>query len=178
MMAGSLARGSRRLTMRWLLLSGAVLACGGSRSTVDSEAAPPVVGVFAIVAAIPGRHITGTLQVEADSITFRPESNCSGGYRPPASTGFGATQTWNAKHSLGQTRIRFGCDVAILEFDKRNPSQSPRWVSSVSVPKQRQVCTNYVTRNGRQVCESTRTETYDTTESRSGAIQVRRIPES
>lgn len=154
-----------------------ILACGGSRVVVENEGVEaPVLGMYEIVAAIPGRHVTGKLQFEPDSITFHPDVNCSGGYRPTGSTGFGGSQTWNAKHSLGQERVTFGCGNAIMTFDKRNPSQSPKWSSSVTVPKQRQVCNNYVTRNGRQVCESTRTETYETTESRSGPIQVRRIP--
>jgi hypothetical protein len=164
-----------RRTTPALLLSGAIVACGGSRASVESEAAS-VVGVFEIVAAIPGRHVTGKLQVESDSITFHPESNCSGGYRPTGSTGFGNSQTWSAKESFGQQRVRFGCGIATLEFDKRNPIRSPTWSSTIGVRKTRRVCANYVTRNGRQVCERTTMEAYETTESRSGPIQVRRIP--
>jgi hypothetical protein len=44
------------------------------------------------------------------------------------------------------------------------------------VQRQRDVCAQYAIRDGRQVCVLTKTEMYETTESRTGNLQVRKLP--
>jgi hypothetical protein len=163
-----------------ILLSTVIQACataGGARtdgSSANEPPAGPAIGTYEIAASIPGQHVKGTLQITADSMWFRSESNCESRYSPAAFMDVAMAQA--TKNVVGQDRIRFGCDGAMLSFDRRNPIQGAQWASTIVVPRQRQVCANYVMRNGQRVCERTTTETYETRETRTGPIQVHRIP--
>ena len=63
-----------------------------------------------------------------------------------------------------------------LRIDRRSPLQLSKWSAAYRVQKRREVCTQYAVRDGRQVCVQTSTEMYETTENRSGTLQVRRVP--
>lgn len=159
-----------------IVLSTAALACASSGSAVEGELprATDTIGSYEITASLPGSHVKGMLNISADSMSFTSESNCEKRYAPAGSREVAMQQA--TRHNVGRDRITFGCDGALLTFDRRNPTQSALWHTTIAVPKQRTVCNNYVTRGGQRVCESTSTETYEVSESRSGPIQVRRIP--
>jgi hypothetical protein len=61
-----------------------------------------------------------------------------------------------------------------LTLDRHNPAQFSKWSANFRVRKERQVCTRYAVQDGRQVCIQTGTEMYETLESKSGTLQVRR----
>ena len=159
-----------------IILSTTVLACASSGSTpmVSAPTNTAAIGNYEVTASIPGQHVKGMLNITADSMLFTSENNCETRYTAAGTREVAARQA--AINTTGTNRLTFGCDAALLTFDRRNPTQSATWQATVSVPKQRTVCNNYITRNGQRVCESTSIETYEVSEKRSGAIQVRRIP--
>lgn len=81
------------------------------------------------------------------------------------------------RQSQQRTEVfRFGCTGGLLfTFDRRNPVRSSTWTASVPVRRRRQVCAERAVRDGREVCIRQEFETYETTESRSGTLQVRRV---
>jgi hypothetical protein len=153
------------------------LACASSGGGAPVADVPPdvsTIGTYEVTATLPGSHVKGMLSITADSMSFRSDNNCETRYSTAGSREVARSQSM--RNSVGKNRMTFGCDGALLAFDKNNPTQSATWHATISVPKQRTVCSNYVTRNGVRVCESTSVETYDVAENRSGPIQVRRIP--
>jgi hypothetical protein len=146
-----------------LILATLTVACAAKTSA--NREVEPRVGTYEFVASVPGRLVKGKLFVEPDTLHFVPETNCSSDYDPAA----------RIVARLNAGEVRYFCAGAWLTFDRRNPAQSSKWFSAVRIPKQRQVCAQYATQNGRQVCVRQSMETYYTTEQRSGSIQVRRI---
>jgi hypothetical protein len=154
------------------------LACASSGGGAPVESAPlqdaSIIGAYEVTATLPGQHVKGMLNVTADSMSFSSDSNCEKRYSVAGSREVAMAQSM--RNSVGKNRMTFGCDGALLTFDRNNPMQSASWHATISVPKQRTVCNNYVMRGTQRVCESTSVEMYEVSESRSGPIQVRRIP--
>lgn len=142
-------------------------ACGGSRAAPPSrEPSEPIEGNYEYIASIPGQQVRGLLRVLGDTILVEPFAD----YCQPA-TG-----------NPDPIAIRYTCngpgrfEQLNLRLDRRNPMQFSRWSATIRVTKRREVCSQYAIRDGRQVCVQTTTETYETNESSSGNLQVRRAP--
>ena len=146
----------------------AVAACAssGSAREAGAPASAAVEGRYDYIANLPGQQVRGTMLVLADTIIVEPQTE----YCRPA---VGAPDP---------LRIFYTClgpgsfEQIRLSIDRRSPVQLSKWSATYRVQRQREICTQYVTRDGRQVCVATRPEFYETTESRSGSLQVRRIP--
>ena len=143
------------------------VACGGSGSSPET-AAPrgPIEGTYEYVANLPSQQVRGTLQMVGDTVLVSPMSDyCRPLMAPP-----------------DPLSIKYTCQGAgsyeqiQLTIDRRNPVQLSKWSATFRVQRRRDVCVQYATRDGRQVCVQTTTETYETTERRSGNLQVRRTP--
>jgi hypothetical protein len=140
-------------------------ACASTRnSTASREATGPTDGTYEFIASVTGRRVEGKVHIVGDTMLFDPDNDCSSNLSPPGI--FVAPRDYNF--------IRYSCNGVVLDFDRRNPVQSSKWFAGVPVRRQRQVCAQYAVQNGRQVCVRNRTETYETTESRSGKLQVAR----
>ena len=156
------------------ILLGTVACASSSAVTKTGEAGTLATGTYEIVATIPGQHVNGIVQFETDTVRFRSETSCEAQYSSAGTRYLAMTQL--ATDLVGRTSITFGCGGAILSFDLRNPMQNPRWSARVPVQKLREVCARRETRNGREVCVQTTMERFEVLESRTGPIQVRRIP--
>ena len=142
-------------------------ACGGARSAPSTDAARTAMyGDYGFSASVPNQVIRGTVRVTpvGTGIEFETTCNPEVGARP---------RPRNMPSS--STSVTRYCSGAWLAFDRFNPAQA-MWYSSVEVQKRREVCAQYATQNGRQVCVSRSTETYSVYEPRSGSIQVQRVP--
>lgn len=142
-------------------------ACASSGATTTRGPSTPVEGTYEYVANIPGgQQVRGVLRVVGDTMLVVPVSE----YCRPS---MGAA---------AQQYIRYTCtgqgsfEALELALDRRNPEQFSKWSATFRVQKQREVCVQYAIRAGQQVCVQTSIETYETTESRSGSLQVRRQP--
>jgi len=153
---------------RWmshcLCVSLAACASGGS-GAASREPPGPVEGTYEYFASIPGQQVRGSLRVVADTIMVDPDADYC---RPVIGT-------------PDPLVIRYTCsgsgrfESLLLALDRRNPAQFSKWTATFRVQRRREVCAQYAVQNGRQVCVRTQTETYETTESRSGTLQVRRV---
>ena len=152
---------------RMLLLFASILcACGGGGRTRTETVAPagPREGVYEYLANLPSQQVRGTLRVAADTITVDPTSDyCRINLGPPDPLSIKYTCTGTGSYESIQ-----------LVIDRRNPAQLSKWIANFRVTRRREVCAQYAVRDGRQVCVQTTTETYETTESRSGTLQIRR----
>ncbi len=153
---------------RWIVAGALIVvtACGGSRSSPTVEAPSPAEGTYEFVANTPTQVIRGTVNLTSSGVGVQFEAPCQPQVTPQPRP--------RAMPSAGALAI-YQCSGAWLTFDKSNPS-SAKWYANIQQPHQREVCARYDTVNGRQVCASRTTETYYVNESRSGGIQVRRIP--
>lgn len=141
-------------------------ASGGSAPSTSAVAAVTAEGLYEYTANLPGHQVRGTMRVLGDTIIVMPANEYCRPVIGPADplvlrytcTGGGTYEQLN------------------LAIDRRNPMQLSRWTATYRVQARREVCAQYEIRAGRQVCVSTRTETYETTQSRSGTLQVRRQP--
>ena len=144
-----------------------LVACGGGSAASRPETAAPNApreGTYEYMANLPSQQVRGTLRVTSDTIVVDPVSDyCRVVMGPP-----------------DPLYIKYTCQGAgtfeqlTLTIDRRNPMQLSKWGATFRVTRRREVCTQYATRDGRQVCVQTTTETYETTESRSGNLQIRR----
>ena len=124
----------------------------------------PVEGTYDYIANLPGQQVRGTLQVVGDTVLVDPVADyCRPTIGRPDPLAI--LYTCNGPGSFEQIQLR---------IDRRNPAQLSKWTATFRVQRRREVCTQYAVRDGRQVCVQTSTETYETTESRSGTLQVRR----
>ena len=149
------------------VVSMAVLAgCASSGTTTAREPAAPIEGTYDYTAVLPGQQVQGKLQVLGDTIIVVPNNDYCKPFVGPSSA----------------LVIRYTCngpgrfESFSLTLDRRNPAQFSKWAATYRVQKQRQVCRRTAIQNGREVCVETGTETYEDTESRSGTLQVRRVP--
>lgn len=151
-----------------LLLMPLLAACGGSAAAKPETAAPSgsIEGRYEYMANLPTQQVRGTLRVTADTITVDPISDyCRVAMSPP--------DALYIKYTCQGTGTY---EQITLTIDRRNPVQLSRWAATFRVTRRREVCAQYAMRDGRQVCVQMTTEAYETTESRSGTLQVRRVP--
>ncbi len=156
--------------MRWpiWLVCSALVACasGGSTREATVPAPAPAEGTYDYIANLPGQQVRGKMQFVGDTVLVEPIADyCRPTVRSPDPLAI--HYTCNGPGSFEQIQLR---------IDRRSPVQLSKWSATYRVQRQREVCTQYAVRNGQQVCVETRTETYETTESRSGNLQVRKVP--
>ena len=151
-----------------MLACAASVACASARGTRNLPAigAGPVEGTYNYVANLPGQQVRGKLRIIGDTALVEPDADYC---RPTVGTPdpLRIQYTCNGPGSFEQIQ---------LFIDRRSPVQLSKWSATFRVQRRRQVCVRYAIQNGRQVCVETRTETYETTEARSGTLQVRRVP--
>ena len=143
-----------------------VFGCGGSRGTPAVEAPSSLDGLYEFSATTPNQNIRGNLRSTSEGLGIQFETACQ-----PEVTTRGRPRGMPSNTSVAI----YYCSGAWLTFDRRNPATA-KWYATVDLPRRREVCARYETQNGRQVCVSRATETYYVPESRSGGIQVRRVP--
>jgi hypothetical protein len=143
----------------------ALLACASS-GTGTGASAPvgPAEGTYEYVANLPGLQVRGTMRVQGDTVLVDPVSD----YCRPS---IGAPDPMSIRY----TCVGSGSyEQILLAIDRRHPAQMSKWTARYRVQRRREVCVQYAYRDGRQVCVQTTTETYETTESRSGTLLVQR----
>ena len=161
--------------MRWTmtLTCAALAACASSSRTTETSTttavsavnARPVEGVYDYTANLPGQQLRGKLRVIGDTVTLDPMADyCRPTVRAPDPLAFHFSCNGPGSYESIQFRI-----------DRRNPVQLSKWSAIYRVQRTREVCMRYETQAGRQVCVQTKQETYETDETRSGTLQVRRV---
>jgi hypothetical protein len=157
----------------WPVLLALVVACASSSRTTGTSTTSAVAatsggsieGVYDYVANVPGQQVRGTLRVIGDTVTVEPIGEyCRPTVDPPDPLAF--YFTCNGPGSYESIKLR---------IDRHNPVQLSKWSAVYRVQREREVCVRYETRGGQQVCVQTQRETYETQESRSGTLQVRRV---
>ena len=154
-----------------------VIACAGGRnSELAVEGSVPEESSYEFVATIPfsdaAARVTRTYQLSGvfvrlrDSLFVQPNANCQP-LSPQTPGGRGPTGM-----PTGAGFVRLYCSGTWLTFNRSNPS-SARWYTMLSFPRERELCEEYGTRNGRQGCVRKSRETYYETVTRSGTIQVK-----
>jgi hypothetical protein len=121
-----------------------------------------------------GRAVSGRLRVLPDTILVDSESGDCGRVTSD-SRFFNVSCRSMDVLTMDQNRAVTG---AILKFDRGNPGQGAKWVGNLPVQRRRQVCAQYEVRNGREVCASMKTETYEDLEPKTGPVQVRRVQQT
>lgn len=159
---------------RTLLGALAILtACASSSRTTETSTstsvsavtAGPVEGVYDYTANLPGQQVRGKLRVIGDTVTLDPMGDyCRPSVRAPDPLAFHFSCNGPGSYESIQLRI-----------DRRNPVQLSKWSAIYRVQRTRDVCMRYETQAGRQVCVQTKQETYETNETRSGTLAVRRV---
>ncbi len=144
-----------------------VSACASGGAPASRGPSTPIEGTYEYVANIPGgQQVRGVMRFLGDTVLVEPVTE----YCRPA-LGAPSLQV-----------IRYTCNGSgtfeqlQLSIDRRNPVQLSRWSATFRVQKRREVCVRYEVRAGRQVCVETTTETYETSESRGGTLQLTRTP--
>jgi hypothetical protein len=154
--------------LRWMVLMACVAigGCGGSRSAPSAESSSPMEGTYEFSASTPNQLMRGRINKTSSGLGIDFETSCHS-----------ETTTRPRPRGMpsGSSVAGYYCSGAWLTFDRRNPGVA-KWYASVEQPRRREVCARYETQNGRQVCVSRSTETYYVYETRSGGIQVRRVP--
>ena len=150
-----------------------LVACASSSSTTETSTTTAVAatagssleGVYDYVANLPGQQVRGRLHIMGDTVTVEPMADyCRPTVRAPDPLAFHYSCNGPGSYESIQLRI-----------DRRNPAQLSKWSARYRVQRQREVCLRYEMRGGQQVCVQTQRETYETEESRSGTLQVRRV---
>ena len=156
------------------ILGALLVACASSSRTTETSttttavaatASASIEGVYDYTANLPGQHVRGRMRVIGDTITVEPAADyCRPTVGTPDPLAF--HYSCNGPGSFESIQLR---------IDRRNPVQLSKWVARYRVRRQREVCVRYETRGGQRVCVETQRETYETEESRSGTLQVRRV---
>lgn len=155
------------------VLGALLVACASSSRTTETTtttavaatAVASIEGVYEYVANLPGQPVRGSLRVIGDTVTVDPMADyCRPTVGPPDPLAI--QYTCNGPGSF---------ESILLRIDRRNPVQLSKWVARYRVQRYREVCVRYDTRGGQRVCVETQRETYETVESRSGTLQVRRV---
>ena len=151
-----------------VLFAGALVGCAGSGAPRVEGASASLAeeGLYEYTANLPGQPVRGTFRVQGDTIIVNPATDYCRPVVGPANA-MAIQYTCTGAGSFEQLYLR---------LDRRNPVQLSRWTATYRVQRRREVCERYEVRAGRQVCVQTKTETYETTEPRSGTLQVRRVP--
>jgi hypothetical protein len=143
-----------------------LLACGGSGAAPETAVpAGPIEGIYEFVANLPNQQVRGTISVIGDTITVDPVSDHC---RPLAAPPDPLFIKYSCQGTGSYEELR-------LSIDRRKPVQLSRWVASYRVTRTRQICIAYSTRNGQRTCVQTQTETYETTDTRTGNLQLRLV---
>lgn len=157
------------MTARVIMLAVPLLAaCGGSSGPKPETAAPSasIEGTYEYLVNLPTQQVRGTLRVTADTMLVDPVSDyCRLVLGPP--------DPLYIKYTCQGTETY---EQLTLTIDRRNPAHLSKWAATFRVTRRREVCLQYAMRDGRQVCVQMSTEPYETTESRSGTLQLRRLP--
>jgi len=140
-------------------------ACASSNKNEpnSSPVSASVQGTYAFTANLPDQQLRGRLRVIGKEILLEP---ASGTCRPMEGT--------------DSVAVRFLCNVSgryeqvSIRIDRRKPAERSTWSASYRVQRTRQVCAEYRTVAGQQVCMSTHPEYYETTEGKAGRLAVRR----
>jgi len=162
--------------MRWAttLICAGLAACASSTRTTETSTTTavsattrvPIEGVYDYTANLPGQQVRGKLRIFGDTVTVEPMTDyCRPTIRAPDPLAF--HYSCNGPGSFEGVQLR---------IDRRNPVQLSKWSASRRVRKTRQICIRYETRAGGRVCVETQLESYDSDESQSGTLQVRRVP--
>lgn len=158
-----------------LLLSTLVGCASAGNGTRD--ATRPIEGTYEFLASAPGQTVRGSFRLQGENI-FIDGQTVDCGTAGPRQEG---SAEWNRARAIASYGSRNtgaatfqGCEGVTLAFDRRNPVQS-KWYASVPVQRRREVCVERAIQNGREVCVRRQMETYEVFESRSGAVQVRRV---
>ena len=152
-------------------LASVVGCASGSRSPAKSETTAAREGIYEYSASIQGTTVRGKLHVLPDTILVDSESGECGAVTGDVRN-FRVGCRGTTVVTMDQGRALGG---ALLVFDRGNPGQGAKWVGNFPVQKRRQVCERYEVRQGREVCASTKIESYEVLEPKSGPIQMRRI---
>ena len=143
-------------------------ASGGNQQPVTAAPSGPIEGNYEYVANLPNLQVRGSLRIVGDTILVEPVTDyCRPTIAPPDPLAIKYTCTGTGTYEQIQ-----------LTIDRRNPTQLSKWQATFRVQRRREVCVQYAIRDGRQVCVQTSTETYETNDTRSGNLQVRRAPTS
>ena len=147
-------------------------ACASTGGTAGSPAqSESRLGIYEFSAIVEGRPISGRLHVRPDTILVEsPSGDCGQATSDARFFNVGCRGTEVLTSS--ENRV---VSSAILKFDRGNPGQGAKWTGNMPVRKRREVCARYEVRNGREVCAGMKTETYETTEPRSGPVQMRKV---
>jgi|SRR5688500_14400117 len=154
-------------------LGALLVACATSSRTTETStttavaatAAASIEGVYDYIANLPGQQVRGRMRVIGDTVTVEPVGEyCRPTVNPPEPQAF--YYTCNGPGSFESIQLR---------IDRHNPVQLSKWSAIYRVQREREVCVRYETRGGQQVCVQTQRETYQTRESRTGTLQVRRV---
>lgn len=142
-------------------------ACASTgRTSSSGEATRSPEGTYEFSANTPNQLIRGSIHSGPEGTGIQFETACQ-----PEATIRALPRNMPSATSVS----RYYCSGTWLTFDRFNPAQAT-WFATVETPRRREVCARYETQNGRRVCVSRTTETYYVAETRSGGIQVRRIP--
>lgn len=155
-----------RCRLSILMLATLTACASASRNAATREPPEPSGGTYTFTASTPNQLIRGTVLVGPEGTGVQFETAC----QPEA--------TLRARPSgmpSSTSVMSYYCSGTWLTFDRRNPATA-KWYASVEIPRRREVCTRYETQNGRQVCVSQTTESYSVFETRTGGIQVHRVP--
>lgn len=142
-----------------------LLACGGSGTRPESAAPRGAIdGTYDFVANLPNQQIRGAFSVVGDTVLVNQTSEyCRPVIGPPD------------PHYIRYTCQGTGTyEQLTLRIDRRNPIHLSRWGATFRVTRRREICVLYGTRDGQRICLQMQTEAYETTESQSGTLQVRR----
>jgi hypothetical protein len=151
-----------------ILAVSALAGCASSGTRQPATAAPsaPIEGDYEYLASLPSVQVRGTLRIVGDTVLVEPVTDyCRPTIAPPDPFAIKYTCTGTGTYEQIQ-----------LTIDRRNPAQLSKWQATFRVQRRREVCVQYAIRDGRQVCIQTTTETYETNDTRSGNLQVRRAP--
>ena len=149
-----------------ILTLATIIACASAgNTTVSPEVRGPAEGSYEFFASAAGQHVRGILRVGADTMIV---ADVSGAGCLPS--------VWIRQVQRDPDVFYYGCSSGLLiRFDRRNVVQLSKWSFSVPVQRRREVCAERAIRSGREVCVRTEIEIYETTESRSGALQVKLV---
>jgi hypothetical protein len=144
----------------------AACASSGTRPPVTAAPSGPIEGNYEYLANLPSLQVRGTMRIVGDTVLVEPLTDyCRPSVAPPDPFAIKYTCTGTGTYEQIQ-----------LTIDRRNPMQLSKWHATFRVQRRREVCAQYAVRDGRQVCVQMTTETYETNETRSGNLQVRRAP--
>ena len=153
-----------------------LLACASAGNSTNN-ATRLTEGTYEFLASAPGQTVRGNFRLQGEDIFVDGQTvDCgTSGSRQEGSAERNRAMAIASSGSRNTGAATFrGCEGVTVAFDRRNPVQS-KWYASVPVQRRREVCAERAVQNGREVCVRRKMESYETYESRSGTVQVRRV---